>query len=230
MPGMTKALERTMGRAERFLVQAQANQEILVVMEPYGYDAGRWAEGEALLSQLKEKVSANESAFAKQLGATDAFNLIFDEVWDQAQSLARLCATLFEGDTETLALLGLHKRRDEETGESEIAWPRRKGALYHFVSWARHLYSAAQENESIAIVLADFGYPADRLAQEAAEVEAMMETDSQQEQAKALAQMSTEERDLAADALRTWLRRAEMVARMTLKGQRQLLELLGLRA
>ena len=57
-------------------------------------------------------MDVNQAAFAAQLGATDACNAAFDEAWD----LAHFCAVLLEGRMETLALLGLHKRRDESTG------------------------------------------------------------------------------------------------------------------
>lgn len=229
MPGMTKALERFLHRAEEFIANGQANDAVAAAMAQYGYDADRWAGGQALLDEAHAQVRANEAAFAAQLGKTDAFNAAFDEAWDQTQSLAHLCAALFEGQTETLRLLGLHQRRNETTGESEIAWPQNRGLL-HFLPWARNLYAQAQDNAEVAALLADFGYPVERLGEEAAEVEAVAQADGEQEIAKAEAQQSTVVRDEAVDALRTWLRKAETVAKIALQDQRQLLELMGLRA
>jgi len=229
MPGMTKELERLLHRAEEFITNGQANAEVAAAMAEYGYDAERWAEGQTLLDEARAKARANEDTFAVQLGKTDAFNVAFDEAWDQSQSLAHLCAALFEGQTKTLRLLGLHKRRDEGTGESEIAWPQNRG-LAHFLPWARNLYAVAQENSDVATLLADFGYAAERLSEETAEVETVAQADSEQEIAKAQAQQSTVERDEAVDALRAWSRKAETVAKLALKDRRQLLELMGLRA
>ena len=229
MPGMTKELERVLHFAEEFITNGQANGEVSAAMAEYGYDTGRWAEGQALLDGARAKVRANEEAFAAQLGKTDAFDAAFDEAWDQVQSLAHLCVALFEGQTETLRLLGLHARRDETTGESQIAWPQSR-KLAHFLPWARNLYTVAQENEVVGGMLAGFGYSAARLGEEAGEVEAVAQTDGEQEIAKAQAQQSTVERDEAVGALRAWLRKAETVARLALKERRQLLELMGLRA
>lgn len=117
MPGMTKKLQATFRQVEEMIQNGQANAEVAAAMEAYGYDAGRWAEGQALLETAKEKVDGNQNAFAAQLGATDSFNGAFEEAWDQAQDLAHLCAAIFEGQTEALARLGLHKRRDASTGE-----------------------------------------------------------------------------------------------------------------
>lgn len=229
MPGMTKELEQLLHFAEEFITNGQANAEASAAMAEYGYDADRWAEGQALLDGARAKVRANEEAFAAQLGKTDAFNATSDEAWDQAQALAHLCAALFEGQTETLRLLGLHKRRDESSGESEIAWPQNR-ALSHFLSWARNLYTVAQENEEAAAMLDDFGYSAERLSEEAGEVETVAQANSEQEIAKAQAQQSTVGRDEAVDVLRAWLRKAETVAKLALKERRQLLELMGMRS
>lgn len=229
MPGMTKNLQREIRKAENFLTVGQTNTAISEAMANYGYDSDRWAEGQALLNTAKEKIQDNADAYAKQLGATDDYNDLFEEVWDQAQSLAHICSSLFEEDTETLKLLGLHKRRYEATGESEIAWPQRDRKVDVFLPWARNLYQKAQENTEIAQMLADFGYPADRLQEEAAEVEEIAAKDSAQEAAKAEAQQSTVERDDATAALKAWISRGEKVAKIALKDKPQLLEALGIK-
>ncbi|MCP4603512.1 MAG: hypothetical protein GY847_23840 [Proteobacteria bacterium] len=226
---MTKKLGSLLRRAEEFITNGQSNAQVAEKMAAYGYDAARWAEGQALLDTAKEQVRANEAAFAAQLGKTDTFSAAFDEAWDQSQSLARLCAELFKGQTEILRLLGLHQKRDASTGESEIAWPRKRN-LDHFLAWARNIYAVAQENAEVVATLGDYGYAAERLSEEAAEVEAVAQADSEQEIAKAEAQQSTVERDEAVEALGVWMRKAQTVAKLALKDKRQLLELMGLRA
>ena len=229
MPGMTKKLEQALYKTEQMITNGQSHPEVAAAMAAYGYDGDRWAEGQTLADAAKSQAQANEAAFAAQLGATDAFNEAYDEVWDQAQALAHLCASLFEGDTETLTLLGLHKRRDKESSESEIAWPKNRG-LPADLPWASNLYQAAQANSEVAAALASFGYPAERLSEEAAEVDALTQVDNAQESAKAEKQQSIIERDEAVDALHAWRRRTEQVAKLALKDKRQLLELMGLRA
>jgi hypothetical protein len=226
---MTKELAGVLHHAAELITNGQAHAEVAAAMAAYGYDAPRWAAGQALLTAAQDQVRASETALAAQLGATDAFNAAFDTAWEQAQALARLCAELFKGQTEALRLLGLHKRRDAATGESEIAWPRKRN-LVHFLAWARNLYAVAQAHNAVTARLADFGYPAARLAAEAAAVETMAQADSAQEIAKAQAQQRTVDRDEAVEALRAWVRQAETVAKLALQGRRQLLELVGLRA
>ncbi len=228
MPGMTKRVERLVYQAEEFVINGQSKQKVVTKMASYGYDAARWAEGQTLLDKLKEKVRVNEAAFATQLGKTDVFNTAFDKAWDQSQSLGLLCAELFKGRIKSLSLLGLHKKRDERTGESRIARPRTRNVV-NFMGWARNLYAVAQENEEIAATLAGFGYPAGRLSAEAADVEAMVRANGEQESAKATMYQSTIDRDEAAKRLKTWLRRAKTVAKLALEGNRELLELVGLR-
>jgi len=228
MPGITKKTERMLQHGQQLISNGQSNPKVAAAMASYGYDAARWAEGQTRLDTASEKIEANGNAFAAQLGATDAFNAAFDVGWEQAQELARLCARLFAGQTELLALLGLHERRDPSTGESELAWPTKRN-LAHYIAWAQNLYTVAQSNPTVAAMLAGYGYPAERLSQEAAAVAAVVQADNAQEIAKAQTQQSTVERDEAVAAFKEWLDMTEAVAKMALKGERQLLEMLGLR-
>jgi hypothetical protein len=195
---MTKDLERLPHRAEEFITNGQANSGVAAMTE-YGYDTDHWAEGQDFLDEAYAQVWANEVAFAAHLGKTDVYNAAFDEAWDQTQSRAHLCAVRFEGQTEALRLLGLHKRRDQTTGKSKIAWPKNRG-LTHFLPWAHNLYTKAQDNEEASTRLTDFGYPVERLSEEAVAVEAVAQADSEQKITKAEAQQSTVARDEAVDA------------------------------
>ncbi len=229
MPGITKKLERMLQHGQQLIDNGQGNAEVAAALAAYGYDAARWTEGQALLDAARQKIEANENAFAAQLGATDAFKTAFDLAWEQAQSLARLCARLFGGQTELLELLGLHERRDPSTGESVLAWPSRNRQLATFLAWGQNLYAVAQSNPAVRAMLTSYGYPTGRLSQEAAAVLAVVQANNAQEVAKAQTQQTTVERDEAAAALKEWLDKTETVAKMALKGQRQLLEMLGLR-
>ncbi len=229
MAGMTKSLKQLLYKTEQMISNGQSHPDVSAAMAVYGYDATRWGEGQALVDAAKSAAQTNAEAHAAQLGATDVFNALYDEVWDQSQDLARLCANLFEGNTETLSLLGLHKRRDKTTGETELAWPVDR-VLALFLSWASNLYKTAESNSAVAAQLATFGYPTTRLSEEAAELTALIQLDNAQEIAKAENQHSIIGRDNAIDTLRAWSRQTEMIAKMALKEDRQLLELMGLRA
>ncbi len=229
MAGMTKVLKQLLYKTEQMISNGQSHPDVSAAMAAYGYDATRWGEGQALVDAARSTTQANAEAHAAQLGATDAFHALYDEVWDQSQDLARLCANLFEGNTETLSLLGLHKRRDKTTNASELAWPTTRG-LADFLPWASNLYKTAESNSAVSTMLATFGYSAVRLSEEAGELASLTQVDNAQEIAKAENQHSIVARDNAIDALQAWSRQTEMVAKIALKDNRQLLELMGLRA
>ncbi|MCB9103663.1 MAG: hypothetical protein H6633_05375 [Anaerolineales bacterium] len=73
-------------------------------------------------------------------------------------------------------------------------------------------FEAAQTNTQIASILAANGFPADTLAQGAAGVEGLVQTNHRQEQAKATVMQRRKERDAAFKALTQWLRCAQRAA------------------
>ncbi len=230
MAGMTKELARLVSKSEQFLQNARSNPEIKTALDKFRFDETQLSAGDGFVADVKQKATANATAHAAQLGATDHFNRLFDETWDQAQSVAELAAVLFEDDTEKLILLALHQKRDKKTGASELAWPKKNRDFSSFLPWARNLYNLAQTNTDISSVLADF-YPPDvgQLAEEAAEIEQLVDLDHVQENAKAMNLQSRVDRDEAAAKLKAWRARAEKFARLALKGKPQLLEALGIR-
>jgi hypothetical protein len=228
MAGMTKALSKFLTKAETFITNGKNNPEIAAAMAKFGYTEEKWNEGQALFSTAQEKITANGRAYANQLALTDQFNEEFDEAWDLAQTLANVCAVVFEDDTGKLKLLGLHKKRDETDEESELAWPNRTRAFTTFLPWARNLYSVCQTDADVADIIADFDYPLEKLQQEAVEVEEAATKNSEQENAKATAQQSTVERDDAVNDLKAWVSKARKFAKIALKGKKQLLEALGM--
>ena len=228
MSGMTKELARLVNKCGIFLQNGRSNPEIKAALEKYRFGETQMAAGDGLVAEAKEKAGAFGTAKAMQLGATDDFTRLFDETWDQAQTLAELLAILFDGDTEKLVLLGLHKKRDEKTGDSELAWPRVQDYSM-FLPWARNLYAQAQGMKA-PMVLEYFPAELGQLAEEAAEVEQLADLDHVQENAKAKKQHAREIRDEAAATLKAWWARAQKFARLALKGKPQLLEALGMRA
>ncbi len=227
MSGMTKELQKLFYKGEQFLDNAAADPEAASLLAERGIDAAALSEGRGLYDAAKAAVAQGEGNFATQLQATDDFKAALDASWKETQDVARILASAYEGQTEQLALLGLHKRRDESTGESEVAWPRVK-TLPTYLPWARNL-SARITTGDLAATAARFGYDAETVAAIAARVEAVSDLDDAQERAKAHARQSTEDRNAAAEAFKGWLKQQTVVARVALRGKKRLLELLGLR-
>ncbi len=227
MTGLNKAIQKLFYAGEQFLDNAANDPEASVLLARRGLDAAELAEGRTLYEAAREAVARNEANFAAQLQATDDLNQAFATSWAETQDLARLLATAYQGQIEALTLLGLHKRRDASTGESEIAWPKDK-TLPSFLPWARNLYARLTEAD-MAATAARFGYTPEDLAAQAARVEQVSDLDDAQERLKAHTRQSTLERDQAVTAFQVWLSQQITIARVALKGKRRLLELLGLR-
>jgi hypothetical protein len=228
MPGYTKENEKWVERAEKMIKNGQRDPDLAAAMIKYGYDEARWDEGETRLNDTKAKIQGNARAYAIKLGMTDKVNTMCDQVWEQSDDLAQLGVALYRDNPEQLDALGLHKRRKGENGFSQVVRPQRKKRFAAYVNWARHLYEVSLTNETIAAMLADFGYGAERLAQETVEVEALAQLEQEQEVAKAQATQSTAERDEAVEELKAWLFQTERIAKVALRKKRRLLKSTGM--
>ena len=79
-------------------------------------------------------------------------------------------------------------------------------------------------------LLADFGYDADRLAAERAKIEAFDTANQAQEMAKGAAQQATQDQDAALAKMNEWVAQYLKIAKVALRGKKQLLEKIGVTA
>ena len=210
--GMTQDQVKIVGETEQLLHDARYNPHFAEMMRERGYNEESWAYGETLLAEAKTAGSMKEKADAAKLGATNTYERQRDQIWKHSRMLAKTCETLFQGNMEWLGQLGLHGKRKDGNGTSQIAKPRQSAKFDIVVAWQRNLFEAAQTNTQIASVLAANGFPADTLAQGASGVEALVQANHRQEQAKATAVQRRRERDAAFKALTQWLRCAQRAA------------------
>ena len=227
MPRTTKAIEKLFYTGEQFLDNAAQDSEARTLLAARGIDAAVLTPGRALYDAAKTAVAQGEADFAAQLQATDDFKVALALSWTEIQDLARVLAAAYAGQTEPLARLGLHQRRDKSTGESEIAWPLDK-TLPHYLAWARNLTARLTEPD-LAATAARFGYTAEAITAMAARLETVSDRDDTQERIKAPARQSTQARGQAVAVFKTWLDQQFVAARVALRGQTRLLELLSLR-
>ena len=226
MAGSSKEIIKLLQSGELFINNA-SKPEVQLLLAQQGIDNGRLAEGDGLLVAAKTAVQISHETFAQQLQATDTLKAALDVSWAESNDLAKVMAAILKGQTESLALLGLHKRRDETTGESELAWPKRK-ALAFYVDWARNLYFEIQKAPLDATAAAR-GYSAARLAAMADRVEEVSKANEGQELAKARAAQATVDRDTAVAAFKAWYDPQKLQAKIALKEHPRLLILLGLK-
>jgi hypothetical protein len=226
---MTQDQKHLVHQAEQLINNAQAHPEMTHAMAAYGYDQERWDYGRSLIEMAKDKARAKEAAYAGQLGATNTYRQRFNEAWDQSHTLAKICARLMQGNTERLKMLGLHKKRKDNNGTSELMWPRKTDALVYFLPWARNLHVVAHTDPEIGAAVAEYGFTPEQIETGAAMVEAVVQADHEQERAKTTAVESRIDRDQAFADLKTWVRCTEQVARLAMKDRPQSLKASGLR-
>ena len=195
--GFTQEQKAIIGETERLLHEARYDPAFAENMRERGYNEESWAYGESLLNTAKGAGRAKEKAESTKLGATNSYMSQREKMWQQSSSLARTCVVLFQGQTDRLNALGLHKRRKNGNGTSEISRPRRTAKLDEVVAWQRNLFEVAQNQPEIAAALATNGFPAEMLEQGASEVEALVRANNVQEQAKTAAVQRRKERDAA---------------------------------
>ena len=210
--GFTQDQIAVIGETEQLLHEARYDPQFAEMMRARGYNEESWAHGESLLNDAKAAGRAKEQAESTKLGATNTYERQREEMWQFSSALAQTCTVLFQGRTEWLNALGLHARRKDGNGTSQIARPNKSAKLDLMVTWQRNLFDMAQNTPEIAASLANNGYPADMLAQGAAGVEALVRANHVQEQAKGAAVQRRKERDAAFKLLTQWLRCAKQAA------------------
>lgn len=183
------------------------------MMQGRNYSEESWTPGEA----VKTAARAYEQAQSTKLKATNAIRKQRDELWVHSSTLSQICISLFQGETDYLNALGLHGRRKDGNGVSEISKPSKSSKIEHVLNWQRNLFEVAQNHPEIATALAANGFPAERLEQGATSVEALAQAEHVQEQAKESTKQRRAERDAAYKPLKTWLRCVQRIAKLAKK-------------
>ncbi|MCB0170037.1 MAG: hypothetical protein KDJ97_05750 [Anaerolineae bacterium] len=215
--GLTQDQERIVYETEQMLHEARYNPHFAEMMRDRGYNEESWAHGEGMLGTVKSAGRVYEKAQSTKLKATNAFRKQRDALWVHSSSLSQSCVNLFQGETDYLNALGLHARRKDGNGISEISKPSKSSKIEQVLSWQRNLFDVALNQPEIAAVLTTNGFPAELLAQCAASVESLARADHIQEQAKAESSQRRAERDAAYKPLKTWLRCVQRVAKVAKK-------------
>jgi hypothetical protein len=186
-----------------------ADPEIKAAVAQFGYTTVKLNKGKALYEAALAAVNAQKSGKGTQKDATAQLKAAQTEARDAYQALAKVArATLSKAEQATLGL---------------GAEPRGTAA---FIQAGYTLFDNAGE----VAALAEFGYEADRLAAERAKIEAYDQANQAQEMAKGAAQQATQDQDAALAALSEWVAQYLKIAKVALRGRKQLLEKIGVTA
>lgn len=189
-----------------------ADSEIQSLVAAYGYPASRLNEGQALYDAAFAAVTAQKSAAGAQKQATQELALAEASARDAYQALAKVARAIFQNDKGRLTALGLN-------GTTPIATAA-------FLASAASLF----ENAGAATDLEDYGYTAERLESEREKIAAYNLANQKQEAAKGAAQQATSLQDAALTTLEAWRAQYVKIARVALRGNKQLLEKIGVPA
>ncbi len=195
--------------AQLAIANSLADPEIKAAVTQFGFTTAKLNKGKALYDAALAAVNAQKSGKGAQKDTTTQLKAAQTDARDAYQALAKVArATL---SAEDQAKLGLGKEPRDTAG---------------FIQAGYTLF----DNAGTVTALADFGYDADKLAAERAKIEAYDQATQAQEMAKGAAQQATQDQDAALAAMNDWVAQYLKIAKVALRGKKQLLEKIGVAA
>ena len=198
--------------AQLAISNTQSDPVIQSMVKNYGYTAEKLSAGKALYDAALAAVNAQKAASGEQQMATRELDLVKTTANDAYQALAKVARAIFANDNSRLVALGLTGPTPKDTAG--------------FIRKAYTLFDNARQVTD----LAEYGYDASRLESERAKVTAYEQANNRQEAAKGSAQQATRDQETAIGYLNDWTAQYIKVARVALRGKKQLLEKIGVLA
>ncbi|MBI5953667.1 MAG: hypothetical protein HY865_18590 [Chloroflexi bacterium] len=206
-----QGIAQRLNAAQLAIVNSLSDLEIKELVGSFGYTVARLEAGRALYEAALAAVNAGTAASGGQQASTQALAQAEKSARDAYQSLAQVARAVFGRDKAQLAALGLSGSVPKDTAG--------------FVAAAYTLFDNVRTMQ-----LAEYGYDVERLESERAKIAAYDESNLQQESAKGAAQQATREQDSALQALDDWTAQYLKIAKVALRGKKQLLEKIGVAA
>jgi hypothetical protein len=206
-----QGIAQRLNAAQLAIVNSLSDLEIKELVGSFGYTTAKLEAGRALYDAAQAAVNAGAAAAGDQQASTQALAQAEKFARDAYQSLAKVARAVFGRDKAQLTALGLGGTMPKDTAG--------------FVSAAYTLFDNAR-----TMPLAEYGYDLEKLESERAKVAAYDESNLQQESAKGAAQQTTREQDSALQALDDWTAQYLKIAKVALRGKKQLLEKIGVAA
>jgi predicted pyridoxine 5'-phosphate oxidase superfamily flavin-nucleotide-binding protein len=193
--------------AQLAITNSLADPEIKAAVAQYGYTTAKLNAGKALYDKALLAVNAQKSGKGDQKTATADLKAAEKDARDAYQAAAKVArATL---DKDGLAKLGL-------TGKE----PRGTAG---FIQASYTLF----DNAASSGLLADFGYNETRITAERDKIKAFDIANQAQEMAKGAAQQASQDQEAALKVMNDWVAQYLKIAKVALRGKKQLLEKIG---
>lgn len=196
--------------AQLAITNSLADPAIKAAVAQFGYTTAKLNAGKKLYDDALAAVNAQKSGKGDQKTATAALKVAYAEARDAYQAAAKVArAALDKAGLETLGLTGKEPR-------STAGFIQAGYALF--------------DNAAASGLLADYGYDAERLAAERAKIAAYDAANQAQELAKGAKQQATQDQDAALAKMTDWVAQYHKIAKVALRGNKQLLEKIGITA
>jgi hypothetical protein len=207
-------LEELMSTGRIMIENALADEEILKLMNQYGYDRMKVREGMALYEEAALLFNEQKIVYDRQLEAMEDMHQAWaesDTCYKKAMKAAQT-ALMDNSNAETLLMI---------RGE-------RKNSLSGWLEQAGIFYSTLLSDLDLRKSMEEYGYTAVKLTREMALVARVMEKAYIQTRESGKAQEITERRDMKLNDLDRWISGFKSIANIALEEKPAKLETLGL--
>ncbi len=206
----TTTIAQQLNTAQIAISNSLADAEIKSAVAEYGYTTAKLNAGKTLYNNALAAVNAQKAGRGDQKTATAELKNQERAARDAYQAAAKVARAALP--KPTLATLGLAGKEPK--------------SVAGFLQAAYTLF----DNLASSSALTDFGYDAARITAERAKIATFDTANQAQEAAKGAAQQATQAQDAALKQMNEWLAQYIKIARVALRGKKQLLEKIGVAA
>lgn len=212
----TPSIDQQLSEAEVFIGNGRVVPEIQQAFEAARHGAGYFEEGQHLLDAARQLHQTQHAEYGDQHAATQALARLREEADRRYRRHLGLARLAFQDDVDANRALHLSGKR----GRSYAKW----------VDQTARFYDNLLANTAFLAEMERFGVMADDLEAVRQAVDRVVQARRDQDNEAGEAQIATERRDEALDALADWMSRSKTLARILLADDPQQLERLGILA
>jgi hypothetical protein len=193
---------------------ALSSPKIQSYLSVYGYSPEKIQQGNALYDAALAAQQQQRVEYGEQIAATATLNQVWETASKSYIKFVKIARIAFKDDAGIATQLGLNGSR--------------KDSLSGWLAQAQQFYGNLLNNSELVTKLNEYGITLEKLQAGFTEILAVEAANLAKTKEKGNAQNATQTRDLAIDALSSWLSDYVAIARIALEEESQLLESLGI--
>jgi len=205
----SRALANALGTSERLIHMVLNSPDLLLALSPSGFNEVELNKGRGLFLTAQNKYSARQEALGVATLAMKARDMAADMALNE-----------FRSYRTTVQVNYRQSERANLGASGRIPTDRDK-----FITTARAAYSAALQEPYLS-VLASYGFNQERLTNALDVLDKLTTAEAAYEAAVGKARAATEARDVAANALKSWMMKLRFIAKSALRDRPALMHLM----